>query len=171
MHHGARTLTHEIHVSRLVESDSPMIKLDLLGDSRLIPGGCFLRTAGLDELPQLLNVLRGQMSLVGPRPCVPEEFEYFSAAQRKRFEVLPGLTGLWQVNGKNCTTFREMNLMDVDYSRKSSPVLDLWIMLRTPMALLRQMYQCVSNPRSASNPPEVHGRELEYVAQGLGDRV
>jgi exopolysaccharide production protein ExoY len=169
MYHGAATIDHEAHVGRLVESGSPMVKLDLLGDSRLIPGGCFLRTAGLDELPQLLNVLRGEMSLVGPRPCLPEEYGFFSASQRRRFEVLPGLTGLWQVNGKNRVTFKEMNAMDVDYAKRMSPWLDLRIMGRTPMALLRQMGECMAqhrrNRQGTSGDPM-----LGYGTQRLSDR-
>ncbi len=136
---NADTSRHSRHFRHLVSSDSPMVKLDLLCDSRLLPGGCFLRAAGLDELPQLLNVLRGEMSLVGPRPCLPEEYHFFTPRQRERFEVLPGLTGIWQVHGKGVSTFSEMNAMDTLYVRRSSARLDLGIMLRTPFALLRQM--------------------------------
>lgn len=138
---NADTSRHTRHFRHLVSSDSPMVKLDLLCDSRLIPGGCLLRAAGLDELPQLLNVLRGEMSLVGPRPCLPEEYHFFTPRQRERFEVLPGLTGIWQVHGKGVSTFSEMNAMDALYVRRSSVGLDLGIMLRTPFALLRQMKQ------------------------------
>jgi lipopolysaccharide/colanic/teichoic acid biosynthesis glycosyltransferase len=142
MHEGAATRDHELHVARLVESDRPMVKLDEIGDGRLIPGGCLLRTTGLDELPQLINVLRGEMSLVGPRPCVAAELRFFTVAQRERFRVLPGLTGLWQVSGKNRRTFREMNALDVAYTRHLSPSFDLLILLRTPAALLREMAHC-----------------------------
>lgn len=169
MYHGAATIDHEAHVGRLVESGSPMVKLDLLGDSRLIPGGCFLRTAGLDELPQLLNVLRGEMSLVGPRPCLPEEYGFFDVSQRRRFEVLPGLTGLWQINGKNRVTFKEMNAMDLDYAKRMSPALDLRIMGRTPMALLRQMGECMAQQRR--NRQGTRGDSmLGYGTQRLSDR-
>ena len=175
MHPGAPTRDHEAHVGRLVESDSPMIKLDLLGDARLIPGGCFLRSAGLDELPQLLNVLLGEMSVVGPRPCVLEEYGFFTLSQRERFTVLPGLTGLWQVNGKNRTTFREMNAMDVHYARRYSPLLDLWIMLLTPVALLGQMADCMARRRraaAAAYPATVPEEAvLGYGVQGMTDRV
>ena len=136
----ADTSRHESHFRQLVRSDSPMVKLDLMCDSRLLPGGCFLRAAGLDELPQLLNILRGEMSLVGPRPCLSEEFRFFSPKQRERFQALPGLTGIWQVCGKGQSTFREMNALDALYVRRASPALDLSIMMRTPFALLRQMY-------------------------------
>lgn len=169
MFHGAPTADHELHMERLVELNRPLVKLDLLGDARLVPGGCFLRTSGLDELPQLINVLLGEMSLVGPRPCLPGEFALFDASQRARFSVLPGLTGLWQVSGKNNTTFKEMNAMDADYARLASPLLDLKIMLRTPMALLRQMGECLSHHRkragSTSSEPL-----LGYATQRLGDR-
>jgi lipopolysaccharide/colanic/teichoic acid biosynthesis glycosyltransferase len=144
------TSSHEAYLRNLVASNSPMIKLDLICDSRVIPGGCLLRSAGLDELPQLLNVLRGEMSLVGPRPCLPEEYRFFSAKQRARFMVLPGLTGIWQVNGKNQTTFREMNLMDVYYANHASPALDIGIMMRTPSALLLQMCQASQQKKARS---------------------
>ena len=147
---GCGTSSHEAYLRNLVASNSPMIKLDLICDSRVIPGGCLLRSAGLDELPQLLNVLRGEMSLVGPRPCLPEEYRFFSAKQRARFMVLPGLTGIWQVNGKNQTTFREMNLMDVYYANHASPALDIGIMMRTPSALLLQMCQASQQKKARS---------------------
>lgn len=156
---NADTSRHSRHFRHLVSSDSPMVKLDLLCDSRLIPGGCFLRAAGLDELPQLLNVLRGEMSLVGPRPCLPEEYHFFSPRQRERFEVLPGLTGIWQVHGKGVSTFSEMNAMDALYVRRSSAGLDLGIMLRTPFALMRQMKEAFlqsigHGPSTAFEPSE-----------------
>ncbi len=175
MHSGAPTRDHETHVGRLVESDSPMIKLDLLGDSRLIPGGGFLRSAGLDELPQLLNVLLGEMSLVGPRPCLLEEYGFFTLSQRERFTVLPGLTGFWQVNGKNRTTFREMNAMDVHYARRSSPLLDLGIVLLTPVTLIGQMADCMARRRrktaAKAYTPAAQNVVLDYVVQGVTDRL
>jgi lipopolysaccharide/colanic/teichoic acid biosynthesis glycosyltransferase len=145
---NAETGRHQRHFRQLVTTDSPMVKLDLLCDSRVIKGGCLLRAAGLDELPQLFNVLRGEMSLVGPRPCLPEEFRFFTSRQRERFEALPGLTGIWQVVGKGMSTFSEMNAMDAVYVRKASLALDLGIMLRTPFALMRQMRQAYQQQRS-----------------------
>jgi lipopolysaccharide/colanic/teichoic acid biosynthesis glycosyltransferase len=152
----ADTRRHARHFRNLVRSNSPMVKLDLMCDTRLIYGGCLLRAAGLDELPQLINILRGEMSLVGPRPCLPEEFRFFSLKQRERFDALPGLTGIWQVNGKGASTFTEMNEMDARYVRESSPMVDVGIMLRTPIALMRQMHQalvhqitaCTESPHS-----------------------
>lgn len=138
---NASTNRHERHLLNLVRSDGRMTKLDLLCDSRLIPGGCLLRAAGLDELPQLFNVIRGEMSLVGPRPCLTREYVLFTPKQRERFDVLPGLTGNWQVNGKNQSTFSEMNAMDIDYVHHASLALDLEIMMRTPSVLFLQMRQ------------------------------
>ena len=144
MHLNAGTERHETHIQHLVQSDSPMTKLDLLCDSRLIPGGCIIRAAGLDELPQLFNVLRGEMSLVGPRPCLPQEYGFFSHKQRERFDALPGITGNWQVHGKNQSTFSEMNDLDIQYVRNSSLMHDLAIILRTPRTLVSQLQQIFS---------------------------
>ena len=123
---------------RLMQEDCPMTKLDAAGDPRLIAGGRFLRASGLDELPQIFNVLRGEMSLVGPRPCLPHEFERYGAWQQERVNAPPGLTGFWQVNGKNKTTFNEMVAMDIFYARKMSLGLDLRIILKTIPALIEQ---------------------------------
>ncbi len=117
---NADTRCHEGYFKELIDSERPMVKLDASGDSRLIPWGRVFRASGLDELPQILNVIRGEMSLVGPRPCTPQEFEHFRPWQKERVNALPGLTGLWQVNGKNKTTFSEMIQMDIDYSRNVS---------------------------------------------------
>jgi lipopolysaccharide/colanic/teichoic acid biosynthesis glycosyltransferase len=133
------TLCHEHHLERLIQTDCPMTKLDASGDPRIIRGGRVLRATGLDELPQLVNVLRGEMSLVGPRPCTPYEFQRYQTWQRERVNALPGLTGYWQVNGKNKTTFSEMVEMDTFYARNMSLRQDLAIMLRTVPAILIQL--------------------------------
>ena len=136
---NAETQTHERHFEDLVESDRPMTKLDAMGDPRLIPGGKLLRAIGLDELPQIFNVVRGEMSLVGPRPCTPNEFESYREADKERLNAPPGLTGYWQVNGKNRTTFREMIAMDVHYANNMSLWLDLLIIARTLPAIVNQV--------------------------------
>ena len=118
-----------------------MIKLDATGDPRLIRGGEFLRATGLDELPQIFNVLRGEMSLVGPRPCTPNEFAHYAPWQRERVNGLPGLTGYWQVNGKNKTTFNEMIAMDLFYLENVSMLLDLKIMLKTGAVIAGQLFE------------------------------
>jgi lipopolysaccharide/colanic/teichoic acid biosynthesis glycosyltransferase len=136
---GASAATHQDHLKRLMASNAAMVKMDALGDPRLIPGGRFLRATGLDELPQLINVLLGEMSLVGPRPCTPYELESYPTRFYPRFNALPGLTGLWQVNGKNKTTFAEMIRWDIQYARQKSFWLDLRIMGATLPALVVQV--------------------------------
>ena len=138
----AQTSWHERYFQRLMRDGAPMTKLDV-GDDQIIPWGRFLRATGLDELPQLFNVLRGEMSLVGPRPCTPLEFEKYEEWERERVKAPPGLTGYWQVNGKNRTTFQEMIEMDLYYTKNASVRLDLWIMAKTPAALFEQTVDLV----------------------------
>jgi lipopolysaccharide/colanic/teichoic acid biosynthesis glycosyltransferase len=114
---------HQEHCWQAMKSHAPMRKLDA-GDDRLIPGAWLWRAVGLDELPQIINVLRGEMSIVGPRPCIPSEYEEYTLAQRARLDCVPGLTGLWQVSGKNRTTFERMVQLDIDYARRRSLALD-----------------------------------------------
>ena len=139
MHLHAETKSHQFHFSELVSSKAPMQKLDTRGDARLISCGAVLRAMGIDELPQILNVLRGEMSMVGPRPCIPYEYHQYSARQRERFAAVPGLTGLWQVSGKNRTTFDEMVQLDIAYARSQSLRLDTKIMFLTIPAILVQL--------------------------------
>jgi len=139
MYCGAETVTHQGHLNNLMASDAPMVKMDATGDSRIIPIGKLLRSSGLDELPQLINVLKGEMSLVGPRPCLPYEAEKYLPWQQERFNAAPGLTGLWQVSGKNRTTFTRMMQLDIEYTQTKSLWLDLKIIFKTIPALLVQM--------------------------------
>ncbi len=104
----------------------------------ITPFGRFLRKTSLDELPQLINVLRGEMSLVGPRPCIPYETEFFEPHHFDRFLVPQGMTGLWQVAARARSSFGEALEMDVAYVRGWSLGLDLRLILRTPFALFRQ---------------------------------
>jgi lipopolysaccharide/colanic/teichoic acid biosynthesis glycosyltransferase len=109
----------------------------LVNDPRVTPIGKILRRNSLDELPQLFNVLRGDMSLVGPRPPLPYEFACYRCWHRRRvLEVKPGLTGLWQVYGRCRTTFEEMVRLDLRYARQWSLWLDLKILLSTPVAVV-----------------------------------
>jgi exopolysaccharide production protein ExoY len=147
----ADTTAHEEYCQRLIDSDLPMAKMDVHGDRRLIPFGRQLRVCGLDELPQIINVLRGEMSLVGPRPCLPCEYEKHLPWQKERFRTLPGLTGLWQVSGKNTTTFSEMICLDLWYDRDKSLWLDLKIMFRTIPALTAQVRQ-LRDGRNVKSP-------------------
>jgi lipopolysaccharide/colanic/teichoic acid biosynthesis glycosyltransferase len=138
MHPGAEISAHKGHTAQLIKSSAPMTKLDAVRDSRVIPFGSILRATGLDELPQLINVLRGEMSLVGPRPCVGYEYEMYEPWQQRRFDAVPGLTGLWQVSGKNRTTFNQMINFDIEYSERMSLWLDLKIISKTVPALVVQ---------------------------------
>lgn len=137
---GADTSGHQNYYKSLIGSNTPMVKLDARGDSRLLPGAWLLRASGLDELPQLINVLRGEMSLVGPRPCIPSEYAEYLPWQRRRCDAVPGLTGLWQVSGKNRTTFEEMIRLDIKYAQRLSLFLDLRIIVMTIPSLLIQIY-------------------------------
>lgn len=129
---------HESHFKSIVQNNVPMTKIDTK-DNRLIPGAKWLRSIGLDELPQLLNVLRGNMSLVGPRPCLAYEFQYFQNDGIRRFNILPGLTGLWQVSGKNNTTFQEMVSLDVFYADRYNLFMDIKIVLSTLPVMISQL--------------------------------
>jgi lipopolysaccharide/colanic/teichoic acid biosynthesis glycosyltransferase len=163
MHVGADIKSHQVHCENLIRSNRPLLKMDSHGDPRLIPGGWLLRASGLDELPQIINVLRGDMSLVGPRPCVPYEHELYLLWHRERFAVLPGLTGLWQVSGKNRTTFEEMIRLDIYYVRHKSLWLDLKIMVLTLPALLQQISDA-QNTEKLPVPPAPPLRANEAVA-------
>jgi lipopolysaccharide/colanic/teichoic acid biosynthesis glycosyltransferase len=163
---SADTQTHEHYVEELIRANCPMTKLDAHGDVRLAPFGRILRASGLDELPQIFNVLCGEMSLVGPRPCLPNEFTHYEAWQRERVNGLPGLTGYWQVNGKNKTTFNEMIAMDLFYLENMSILLDLKIMLKTCAVIAEQLFE--SRPAAQCNrqergplPPMVAGRQVQ----------
>jgi lipopolysaccharide/colanic/teichoic acid biosynthesis glycosyltransferase len=151
---GADCSVHQTHLAELMRSGRPMTKLDNKGDSRLIPLGALIRSTGLDELPQLLNVLRGEMSLVGPRPCLPYEYENFLPWQKRRCEGVPGLTGLWQVSGKNRTTFSEMIRLDIAYVENQSLGLDLRIIFQTVPALVMQASDTLLSRIARSGVPD-----------------
>jgi lipopolysaccharide/colanic/teichoic acid biosynthesis glycosyltransferase len=136
---------HQKHLDHLIRSNAAMTKLDKKADPRLIPGiGRILRASGIDELPQLLNVVRGDMSLVGPRPCLPYEYAMYQRWHRQRFNSLPGLTGLWQVSGKNRTSFVDMMRLDIAYSQSVTPWKDSQILLRTFPAVVTEVKEVLS---------------------------
>jgi len=110
--------------------------LKLENDARLLPMSRFLRHFSIDELPQLVNVILGDMSLVGPRPCLPWEVELFTPEQRRRHDVLPGMTGLWQVSGRNRLKMQQMLALDLIYVEQRSFLLDLKILWWTVPAVL-----------------------------------
>ena len=130
MHFHNNQTVHSHHAKDFIAFDKPMTKLDGV-DPRIIKGGRILRKVALDELPQLLNIIKGDMSLVGPRPCIPYEADEYHQWHARRFSILPGLTGLWQVSGKNKLTFQQMIRLDIAYENKMSLWFDLWIILRT----------------------------------------
>ena len=175
---GADSQNHQQHCTELIRSNAPMVKMDASRDSRIIPGGWLLRATGLDELPQLINVLQGDMSLVGPRPCVPYESDAYLPWQRERFRAVPGLTGLWQVSGKNRTTFDEMVRLDIHYAENLSLWLDLKIICLTVPALVEQISdtsrarksspQTTRQPASGGVAKKFGGRSPEYALRSNG---
>jgi exopolysaccharide production protein ExoY len=137
------TEVHEKYMEQLMASDTPMEKMDRTSSPDLITWGWLLRASGLDELPQVFNVIRGDMSLVGPRPCMAYEYERYLPWHKRRFNTLPGITGLWQVSGKNKTTFTQMMRLDIDYTVRKSLWLDLKILSKTafvPISQIREVH-------------------------------
>lgn len=135
---------HKDYVTRFIAGQTELNSTDgkpgvykITNDPRVTPLGRFLRKTSLDELPQLLNVLKGEMSLVGPRPPVPYEFQHYDLWHRRRIlEIKPGLTGLWQVNGRSRTSFDDMVRLDLQYAAEWSLWLDFKIFFLTPKAVL-----------------------------------
>jgi len=135
---------HQEYVTRLIKEnlDPKQIKengrngLKMENDPRITRVGRFIRKTSLDELPQFFNVVRGEMSLVGPRPSLPYELEQYQDWHKRRLETLPGITGLWQVRGRNQVSFDEMVRMDLEYIQHQSIWMDLLILLRTPWVVI-----------------------------------
>ncbi len=127
MHEGADEAKETLREQN--EVDGPIFKIR--NDPRVTTVGRFLRRTSLDELPQLVNVLMGHMSLVGPRPAIPAEVQRYQSWHKRRLEVAPGITGLWQVSGRSELTFDEMVLLDLYYIENWSPFLDFQILFRT----------------------------------------
>lgn len=135
---------HKAHITQLIEKNLSLEQftggsassLKLEKDSRITGVGRIIRKTSIDELPQLFNVLRGEMSLVGPRPPLPYEVKLYKDWHMQRLEVLPGITGWWQVNGRNRVSFDEMVAMDIFYIEHSSFWLDVKILFLTPWAVI-----------------------------------
>jgi lipopolysaccharide/colanic/teichoic acid biosynthesis glycosyltransferase len=126
---------HMDYIAKLAtgQADENSLK-KLTGDPRVTTVGRFLRRTSLDELPQLVNVLLGSMSLVGPRPALDYELQHYQERHFERFAVKPGMTGLWQVSGRNTLGFTEMLDLDAEYARSSNLLTDLKILVKTPAA-------------------------------------
>ena len=123
-----------INFMKGIESNGSNKKV--INPKRVTKIGKFLRKTSLDELPQLLNVLKGDMSLVGPRPCLPYEYENLENWQKRRFTILPGCTGMWQVTGRSEVTFQESVVLDLYYINNLSPWLDLQLLMKTIPVML-----------------------------------
>jgi lipopolysaccharide/colanic/teichoic acid biosynthesis glycosyltransferase len=141
MHQGVGYETHRTYVLGLIAGERPedaekgLFKMS--EDDRVTRVGRWLRRSSFDELPQLWNVLRGNMSLVGPRPPIDYEVEHYPPHWFARFSVKPGVTGLWQVSGRSELTLEEMITLDIEYARRRSLGLNVMILLRTVPAVLR----------------------------------
>ena len=123
------------------------------GDPRITGPGALLRRLSIDELPQLWNVIRGDMSVIGPRPTLAYQVERYTPRQRRRLEVKPGLTGWAQVHGRATLPWNERIELDVGYVEHRSPLVDLKILLRTPLALFSGTYKGTSGGwRDPANP-------------------
>jgi lipopolysaccharide/colanic/teichoic acid biosynthesis glycosyltransferase len=135
---GTSDEAHRAYVRSLLSGTAESVDgLYKLKDDRTTRVGRFLRQTSLDELPQLINILRGDMSLVGPRPALTWEAELFPDWSSSRYSVPPGLTGLWQVNGRNALTMLEGLEMDVEYVQRRNLLLDVAILAKTVPTLLR----------------------------------
>lgn len=133
--------SHREYLSDIIRSgDKGMAKQN---HSSIIPFGKYLRALCLDEIPQLINVLRGEMSLVGPRPSIDYEVAEYSSWHHGRFDVLPGMTGLWQVSGKNRLTFDEMVSLDIRYVENMSFTQDVKILMKTIPAVVFEGYRSI----------------------------
>jgi lipopolysaccharide/colanic/teichoic acid biosynthesis glycosyltransferase len=132
---------HKEFVTKLIHEVGPQSTggvYKIKNDKRITPIGGFLRRTSLDELPQFINVLHGEMSLVGPRPAIPYELAVYKTWHRRRvLEVKPGITGLWQVTGRSRVKFDDMVRLDLRYATSWSPWLDFKILIRTPLAVIR----------------------------------
>lgn len=140
MHCNADPARHREHMVEVIRGKtipkSPCDSLKMKADPRITGVGRILRRSSLDELPQLINVLKGDMSMVGPRPALPYEVDCYEDWHRQRLLAVPGITGYWQVKARNRVSFDEMVCMDLFYIQNMSLSLDLKILLLTPVAVV-----------------------------------
>jgi lipopolysaccharide/colanic/teichoic acid biosynthesis glycosyltransferase len=169
----ADTAQHRDYLSSLINASQqqadtpqpPMTKLDHVPG--IIPFGKLLRKSCIDELPQLINVLLGQMSLVGPRPPIAYEVQQYADWHRGRLDAVPGMTGLWQVSGKNRLTFNEMVSLDIQYSRRKSFYLDTRILLKTPIAIASQIIDALAKRMPKTTGPLGFSATAKAVKKAL----
>jgi lipopolysaccharide/colanic/teichoic acid biosynthesis glycosyltransferase len=146
MHWNADTTIHQEYMRALINKDEQSMekiqgmktsKRKLVHDPRITRVGNLLRRTSLDELPQFVNVLRGEMSVVGPRPAIPYELEFYQDWHFERLQALPGITGLWQITRRSASDFDEMVRLDIEYIRHPSLWTDFRIILSTPFVMLK----------------------------------
>ena len=137
MDDGVSADAHKAYIARLANGDEDDGLKKLTSDPRVTRVGAILRKLSIDELPQLFNVIGGSMSLIGPRPALGYELEHYQPRHYERFLVRPGLSGLWQVSGRNQLGFNEMLDLDAEYAETCGPLTDTKIFLRTPIAMVR----------------------------------
>lgn len=145
MHHNNDDGLHREAIARFVngkplsfveENGARKAVYKLVNDPRATSLGKILRKTGLDEVPQFINVLRGEMSIVGPRPPLCYEYEHYTDREKQRLTVLPGITGLYQVTGRSEVAFQQMVDLDLEYIARRSLWMDLWIMAKTPWVMI-----------------------------------
>ncbi|GAH78710.1 unnamed protein product [marine sediment metagenome] len=127
---------HQEFMYEMIKNKKKEGILKITDDKRITKIGKYLRKFSIDEFPQLINILKGQMSLVGPRPCLPYEYSLYEDWHKKRFSVTPGLSGLWQAFGRSQVSYNDMVIMDLYYIENISFWLDLKIILKTIPAVL-----------------------------------
>lgn len=126
----------KLQMLEFLNDKSGKIKTKVVNDSRITWIGKIIRKTSLDELPQLFNVIKGDMSLVGPRPCLPYEYDLYPEWQKRRVNVLPGCTGVWQVWGRSSTSYKDSVVLDLYYINKMSPWFDLQLLFQTIPVML-----------------------------------
>lgn len=157
MEENADISKHRDYVKNLIHCERQrkdvnlkMAMTKLEDDPQIIPCGKWIRALCIDEIPQLINVLRGEMSLIGPRPAIPYEAEAYEPWHRQRFSLVPGMTGLWQVSGKNKLSFSEMVRLDIRYGKSLSIPQESRILAKTIPAILSQLFDCKANHSTSS---------------------